>query len=415
MKINAVKFYTSIFIIVIFSQLYLPSFRTNVIIQCIALGIFFFLEKESLSVLVVRNIKSLLVLFFLGFAGTLLNKYPVVNIVKDITHFIKPILGLLIGYYFYKKINNFRTFISTIVLIGFLSALVHFVILIFFSKTDNLSDIREFGKDNFLELFSLFFLGFYKKFQKESLFQNPSKYYLYFVVILLSSILYFSRTMMVTAIILLLSIYGYTIITVKGLRNIGICLGLLIAFYAYLFSVKLDRSSKGAEAFFYKIQNAPGELFDTKIDRDNHAQLWDHWRGYEAKRAMALMADNPSSFIFGNGHGSLVNLRFFAPLTGPHDKGMKYISELHNGYAYLLYKTGIIGLIVYIGFLIRIYRNIYKNRNFVYTVLSAIGLIFLFTTITITGLYNPKDIMVFIVGAMLFFSNTETFKQQQIS
>ncbi|GEP50037.1 hypothetical protein FNO01nite_07090 [Flavobacterium noncentrifugens] len=380
-----------------------------------AIGIFFFLEKESLSVFVVKNIKPLLVLFFLGFAGTLVNKYPVVNIVKDITHFIKPILGILIGYYFYKKINNFRTFVSTIVLIGFLSALVHFVILIFFSKTDNLSDIREFGKDNFLELFSLFFLGFYKKFQNESLFQNPSKYYLYFVVILLSSILYFSRTMMVTAIILLLSIYGYTIITVKGLRNIGICLGLFIAFYAYLFSVKLDRNSKGAEAFFYKMQNAPGELFDTKIDRDNHAELWDHWRGYEAKRAMALMVDNPSSFIFGNGHGSLVNLRFFAPLTGPHDKGMKYISELHNGYAYLLYKTGIIGLIIYIGFLIRIYRNIYKSRNFVYTVLSAIGLIFLFTTITITGLYNPKDIMVFIVGAMLSFSNTDTFKQQQLS
>jgi len=414
MKINAVKFYTSIFIIVIFSQLYLPSFRTNVIIQFLALGIFFFLETEHLSISVVKNTKPLLVLFLLGFAGTLVNKYPVVNIVKDITHFIKPILGILIGYYFYKKINNFRTFVSTIVLIGFLSALVHFVILIFFSKTDNLSDIREFGKDNFLELFSLFFLGFYKKFQKESLFQNPSKYYLYFVVILLSSILYFSRTMMVTAIILLLSIYGYTIITVKGLRNIGICLGLFIAFYAYLFSVKLDRNSKGAEAFFYKMQNAPGELFDTKIDRDNHADLWDHWRGYEAKRAMALMADHPSSFVFGNGYGSLVNLRFYAPLTGD-EKGMKYISELHNGYAYLLYKTGIIGLLIYIGFLIRIYRNIYTNRNFVYTVLSAIGLIFLFTTITITGLYNPKDIMVFIVGAMLFFSNTETFKQQQQS
>jgi hypothetical protein len=51
------------------------------------------------------------------------------------------------------------------------------------------------------------------------------------------------------------------------------------------------------------------------------------------------MQDNPSSFIYGCGYGSLVNLKFWAFIM-KDAKGMKYISELHNGYAFVLYKTG---------------------------------------------------------------------------
>ena len=69
-------------------------------------------------------------------------------------------------------------------------------------------------------------------------------------------------------------------------------------------------------------------MFKTNVDRENHKDLWDHWRGYEAKRAFALMEQYPSSFIIGTGQGSLVNLKFEAPLTGDKNKGLKYISEL---------------------------------------------------------------------------------------
>jgi hypothetical protein len=35
--------------------------------------------------------------------------------------------------------------------------------------------------------------------------------------------------------------------------------------------------------------------------------------------------------------------------------------------------------------------------------ISAIGLMFLFSTLTITGIYNSRDIVVFILGALLYF------------
>ena len=249
-----------------------------------------------------------------------------------------------------------------------------------------------------------FFLIFYKKFRKERLFKSQFKHYVFVVLLLISNVLYFSRTMIVSAIILLITIYGYTIITKKGIKIMGIVLLFVALFYGYLFSIKISRNQPGLESFLYKIKNAPSEIFKTKIDRENHKDLWDHWRGYEAKRAFALMQEDPKSFIIGTGYGSLVNLKFFAPLTENNkDKGIKYISELHNGYVYILYKIGIFGLFLYLCFLVNLYKKIYFKRNFQTYFISAIGLVFMFTTLTITGVYNSRDIIVFILGALLFF------------
>ena len=120
--------------------------------------------------------------------------------------------------------------------------------------------------------------------------------------------------------------------------------------YVYLFNTKIDRNEKGLMGFLYKVKMAHAELFDSKIDINNHKELWDHWRAYEANRALELMKNNPSSFIIGNGYGSLVNLRFKAPLASDN-KGLQYISETHNGYIFILYKLGIIGLSLILIFL----------------------------------------------------------------
>lgn len=409
MKFNTTKFYTSVFAIVIFLQLYLPSFKANVFIQIVALGLFFFFEKMTISKGFLKAILPVFLLFLLGFIGIQTQKYHLIDIIKDIFHFIKPILGIFIGYYFYKKINDFKLFIKTIVLIGFISAIIHFCIILFFSKIGTVSDIREFGRDNFLELFALFFLGYYKKFQKENLFFSKTNHAIIFYSLLASNILYFSRTMIIVAIILWLSIQGYTRITKTTIKILGMLMVLILCFYAYLFSVKIERDKSGISSFFYKIKIAPSEILNTKIDRDNHKDLWDHWRGYEAKRAFALMEDNPSSFIYGCGYGSLVNLKFWAPLSNDA-KGMKYISELHNGYAFILYKTGIAGILIYLTFLFLLYKRIYDYRDSSTVFISAIGLVFLFTTLTITGIYNTKDVIIFILGAMLFFQKTNKLK-----
>ncbi len=84
---------------------------------------------------------------------------------------------------------------------------------------------------------------------------------------------------------------------------------------------------------------------------------------------------------------------------------MRKSGELHNGFAYVFYKTGIIGLIIYLSFLISLYKVMYKNSNYATSFISSIGILYLFTTLTITGIYNSRDIIIFILGALLFFKD----------
>lgn len=293
-------------------------------------------------------------------------------------------------------------FVQTIVIAGFISAILHFLIIASIRNINDVSDIRQFGTDNFLELFGVLFAIFYKRFSKEQLFENILFYRIVTFSLLLSSTLYFSRTMIVVALLVIFTVYGYTIITKRTIKIGMILFGFILLFYAILFSVHIGRNKTGVESFLFKVKNAPAEIFKTHIDRANHADLWDHWRGYEAERAFALLKENPSGFVFGLGYGSLVNLKFYAPLSDDK-KGMKYISELHNGYAYVIYKTGIIGLLLYLFFIFQLYIKIYSNRNFPRVFISAIGFSIFVSTLVIGSIFNGNPTILFLLGGLLFF------------
>ncbi|OYQ41560.1 O-antigen ligase family protein [Flavobacterium aurantiibacter] len=409
MKISKSTFYSFLLGFALLSQLYVASFKIAIFLQILVLAIYFVFEKAMISKRLLFSMYPLLVIFLIGFVGFLVSSYSTFNLIKDILHFIKPLLAILIGFLFVKKIGGLKELAHTIVYTGLISSIIHFYIILFVSGFSSVTEVREFSRDNFLELFALFFLVYYKKFNKELLFSSNLKHNLVSCLLFISCLLYFSRTMIVVAIILALTLHGYTIITRKALKGIGFFIIAIALFYTYLFSVKIDRKKPGLESFLYKVKNAPSEIFKTKIDRENHKDLWDHWRGYEAARAFDLMNDHPSSYIFGTGHGSLVNLKFFAPLTENYkDKGIKFISELHNGYVYILYKTGFIGLLAYLLFLWKLYRRVYGERIMTTYFVSGIALAFFFTTLTITGIYNPRDIMAFLLGAFLYFE----FNQQ---
>lgn len=413
MKINKSSFYTTFFIVVLLSQMYIPSFKINVIFQISLLLMYFRIEKPTISIRLIKIIAPIILILLLGFVGALIYKNPIGIIIKDILHFIKPLQGILIGYFFFKIFNNRSVFVKTVIKTAFISALIHFFILIFFVDlaSGTVNSVREFTKDNFLELIAIFFLGYNKLFFKEEIIFSKDKSRVIFIVLLISCVLYFSRTMIIGALIFFFTIKGFTKITKNSLKYIGLGLVAVSLFYAYLYSIKIDRSKPGLEAFMYKVKIAPEELFKTKIDRENHKELWDHWRGYEAKRSFALMDEKPLSYLFGTGYGSQVNLKFKAPLTADN-KGMKFISELHNGYAYVLYKTGIIGLIFYLSFIFILYKKIYSKVMFETIFISALGFFYFFTTLTITGVFNSADTTVFILGALLFGLDQSNKKEE---
>ena len=405
MIVNQNKFFSAVLAIVVLSQLYMASFGVKMGIQIVALILILVLEaQKTVAISYFQKLLPLFLIICIGLLGTLFNDYNKINIIKDILHLSKPILGLTLSYFIFKNISDFRTFVKVIITIGTLSSIYHVGSIILLSDF-SFENIRSFGLDNFFELFALLLLLHASKHFEKPIFETSLQTRFITFLLIISNILYLSRTMLIIFILATLSIYGYTKLTKNILKKLGVGVVLLLLLYSYLFSIKIDRSGKGLEPFFYKVKNAPEEIFKTKIDRDDHKDLWDHWRGYEAKRAFKLMEDNPSSYVIGNGLGSLVNLKFKAPLG---EKGMRYISELHNGYVYIFYKTGLFGIIFMVTFLLSTYHFIYKKEKnsehlLVLKFISGIGLSYFFTTLVITGVYNPNDALIYILGGLLFF------------
>ena len=397
-----------LFSIVVLCEIYIVSFRINLLIQVAFLLFLIVLGIGKISKSFLKTLLPIIIIFIIGILSFFLNDYYIVDFIKDFSHFIKPIIVITIGYLVFKSVNNHIIFFKTIIFIALITALIHLISVFGFSSLirGSIKDVRQFGLDNFIEIYAFFILLFSSKHEVQIF--NKQIYKKIIIPILFVSIfLYFSRTMLGMIIILGFSFYGLAKLTTKSIKIAGVLLVFLFLFYGYLGTIKLERNSKGIEALLYKIKIAPGEVFNAKVNRDDHRKLWDHWRAYEAKRAINLMEENPTSFIFGTGYGSLVNLKFKAPLG---ENGMRYISVLHNGYVFVFYKTGILGIFFYFLFLINLYLRVYhysedKKIIFFKILISTIGIYFLFTSIIITGIYIPQDSILFILGGALFFEN----------
>lgn len=401
-----------LFAIVLLCEIYLTSYKINFAIQLLFLLLIVNVNsgKNTFSANYLRTVFPLLCIFLLGFFGFIFNSYKVSFFIKDVIYFFKPIVALSIGYFLFKRQSEFFVFFKTIIYVGIVTALIHLIGVFIFSDVINESihQIRgDFGLDNFIEVMAFYLLVHYKTTQPGTkIFANATFRRLILLGLLVSIFMYFSRTMFVVMFLIGFSLSGYTYITSRTIKFLLVLLLGITLMYIYLYSAKIDRNSQGIEAFFYKVKIAPEEIFKSKIDRESHKELWDHWRAYEAKRAFALMNNNPESYILGTGYGSLVNLKFKAPLD---EEGMRYISRLHNGYVFVFYKTGFFGLLLMFFFLIQLYKRIYGNTNlehnqvFIKRAISGIGLYYLFTSLIISGIYIPRDTIIFILGGLLSF------------
>lgn len=397
-----------LFSIIILLEIYVSNFRVNFAIQTVFLGFIFVAEKQKISLRFIKTISPIVLIFLLGFLGFFLFNTFSTSVIKDISHFIKPVFALFTGYMVFKKINDKPIFYNTIITLAFVTSFIHLAGIFLFSNffKSSINELRgDFGFDNYIEIFAFFILIFYNKvgINKNTLIYRYRNFLILFL--LLSILLYFSRTMYAILILLGLSFFRFLEFNKIKLKILGLLFLMIVLFFGYLNTIKLDRNAKGFEAFLYKVKIAPEEIFNADINRDNHKELWDHWRAYEAKRAFVLMNENKLSYFTGTGYGSLVNLKFKAPLG---EDGMKYISTLHNGYVNVFYKTGVFGILFYLMFLINLYLRIYhktlsSEKKFIKICISTIGIYYFFTSVIITGVYIPKDTIVFILGGFLFF------------
>ncbi|MFG6685354.1 O-antigen ligase family protein [Mariniflexile sp. HNIBRBA6329] len=372
-------------------------------------------QKLLLSVTLLNVILVLSMIFILGIVIGIFHNHTYYDIIRDITHFSKPIIVIITGYLLAQKINSSKFIIKTIIYTASLMAISH-LYKIFFGDLNaiSVSEIRRVGgADSFIELFALILFFFQKRYNYFKVFNSKTASRFMFLLILISSFLYFSRTMILGFFILYISLMGYTKLTEKAIKYITLFLIIFGVFYSYLFTLELDSESPGIQNLFYKIRNAPAEVFSSpkSYNPRDHKEIFDHWRAYEAGMALEQMEYNILNYVWGKGFGALIDLKFKAPIGG--ENGLRYIPHLHNGYVYIFFKTGILGLFLYLFMLLSLYRQVYisannDNHTILLRLISGTALYFIFTSLVITGIYNLQDISVLILGIFLYLARKES-------
>jgi len=396
--------FKSSFLLLLFIPLQLVSFELTFAILFILTILLLNRGSQKISGDFITVILFLLILFLIGISTPFFYNYQLWDIAKDVSYFLKPILLLFLGYAFIHNIKDKLFLFKAFVSMAIVFAIFHLYKMLTYPDlfSTSINTIRtDTGLSNHVELVGLVFLILSFKFTDIQLFKSKKTKYAVLVLLFISFFLYFSRTMWVGILLLIVTSFGYAKISGKALKYVGIGLLFIAGFYIYLFSVEIPRDKPGISAFLYKMKIAPEEIFSPKVDLNNHEALWDHWRAYEAK--MAFDQTHGFQHGIGRGFGSLVDLHFVAPLN---DEGMRYISHLHNGYAMLYYKTGIVGLLFYILFLLNLYLfTFYKkheNQNIpIENLITSVGIYLLFSTLIVTGVYNLSDIYLLLLGGLL--------------
>jgi len=409
--------YKLLFGILIIISLQWPSFELLLAFLILICLYFLNLKNQKISKDFITAVLPLLLIFFVGMVSAFFYNYNFGDILKDNGYFLKPIMLLFLGYVLVFSINDTRFLFKAFIYLSIIFSLIH----IFKLTTNpdlfpfNINKIRSIGGlSNDVELLALVFLLLSLKYPALNIFKKKSKSYIVIALLSISFFLYFSRTMWVAVFLLILTSFGYAKISLKAFKYIALILVLIGGFYIYLFSIEIKREEAGISAFLYKMKIAPEEIFVPKIDLNDHGALWDHWRAYEAKMAFDQM--NTYQLLIGRGFGSLVDLHFVAPLN---EKGMRYISHIHNGYAMIFYKTGFIGLLLYLTFTLNLYLFTFYRKNTideipVNNLIASIGVYLLFSTLIISGAYNLKDIYLFTLGGLIaLFDKYKLIKNQK--
>lgn len=337
------------------------------------------------------------IIFLIGIFVSYNKNYGFYNVFRDATYFIKPILGILIGYNFVKhyRYNAFKSIIYAAAIIGAIHLIVIAILMITTQKI-SINDIRQAaGFFSDFEVYALIILIFHAKFGVNI---PRLRYYYLLAVIGISAFMYLSRTNFIQFIVLYLGIKGYYRLTSRSVIILSTFILAAIVGYVAILYMNPSRSGPGLEAFLYKIKIAPIEPFKTKINVENWKDYNDNYRSYENIRVIEEVTNYGfESIMFGRGFGSKIDLIYPIVLDGEE---ARYIPIVHNGFMTVFLKTGLLGVILLL-YSIYLLLRIKTVNNSNTRLLFATGLFLFISYWVFLGLYFTADTKSIIIGILI--------------
>lgn len=353
--------------------------------------------------IIIRYIIPFALIFITGIISFIGKDYNTYSVIRDMTYFLKPAMGLLAGYQLGKILGHkiLKACVYTAVGISIVHLLVILVVFIVHQKV-SIHVLREYGGFfSDFEVYVLIMLIFRRKFSIQI---SKTRAQLFIALIGISSFLYLSRTNFIQFFVLYIGMLGYFALTKKALMRIVGVLAFCLLGYSVILAINPKRNGQGLEAFLYKVKVAPIEPFKTKIDVTDWKDFNDNYRSFEnIITVREVNKHGTESILIGRGFGSMLNLGQEVFLDGSWEQ---HIPKVHNGYMTVYLKTGLIGvlLFLYSNFMLFFHKKSGIVRvEYINRLLISTGVFLIFSNWVFLGLYFVADTKALLVGALLAY------------
>ena len=372
------------------------------------------LWRRSRELAVPRGLVSLLIFPLLLFCVTMHGIYdhPARDFFKDLWYFTLPIVYLSFGYLSFERVGRWQRFAQPLLIAGggiavfsIVNAVVHRNSLATASSVDAYREVT--GTGTFIPMLPLILVLLLRRARLPTagLERWKTVRVLFYVTSTIATLITFSRThiLMLTAGVLCTLQWRSLVRRVLGSGGIGLLVMLVAVICGGYYLAHAD--SGPLNLFLNKVVNSGSEVqvraYETFSDINNH------WRGFEAYRAeKTYAAYSTGDKIFGGGGGALVDLGIAMQLSPT--QAFKYIPITHNGYMYLLVKTGVCGLCLFALLIFQLLATSRKALRLRTPEAVFAGLALLWTPLVIvatqgviTGIFNKGELMpvLFLTGA----------------
>lgn len=197
----------------------------------------------------------------------------------------------------------------------------------------------------------------------------------------------------------LIFVITYIILAIKKVNykvNIKRKVILLIPVLGMLLLTIFFIPSNIKESFIEKVMSTKSEI-SSNHEWERMDEIEGNWRGYETHCAIEQWKGSPTLVqILGSGFGKRIYVGESAFLllsqTNSNKQPTDTIAVLHNGYATMLIKLGVLGVIFYISFyvllIIKAIRGRKNVKNIEYKLLLIVGIILIIQTYFLNGLFR---------------------------
>lgn len=381
----------------------IPRFGLLMVVACYFIGKNL-LELKKLSILI-----PLALLLVLG--TRIVGGHQMSHVLRDYAYFSSPITAFIIGYFVYQRMSLNKFMLAT-VLFGTIYSLVYFLQITLEFNTLFVLDTEDtrytIGTGTPSPVLAIVFIILGKQYLKGYGISNF--YWGLFGVINFIAVFFFASRVYYFTLFLFLVPLLYSNFKTKY-RKFGNYLFIII--FLGLMGVAALLVS-GDNFLAEKMRNSISEMFIQSFE--DYDSVIFNWRAYELYEAInTFMGGSGLEKILGFGFGKTVYLEYemVMPLLTINE-----IPIFHNGFAYLLVKTGLVGVFLALLFTCMLLYKGYKyskgspELKFVFFLLLSSVLSFNFSMLVVNGFFSGESCYLVIVAGYAYSMLECEYKKQ---